>query len=251
MMQPEGNSLVRPNLSRRARACDALAAIALAIASFAMPARAQTMFQWPDTSAQVSHYANMEDCLAADDRVKRSVVRREELTVWRDTIPINPRQALEPEPADVGKTASQCAARFVEPNVDIRDFAPALTLFLAAGRDSDAAALVSRRVAAPAKNARDRGIVVDSAVEIYLNARPARLDAAENLLLHRIRTSTDRVERLKTYATHLDAGCRRHGAIEARGAVDREHRGLAHARRSAVGGIRAPRGGEWWPALHL
>ena len=212
MIQPQGNSLVRPGFVRRARAlaCRTFGAIATAIVSFAMPAHAQTMFQWPDTAAHVSHYANMEDCLAADDRVKRSVVHREELTVWRDTIPINPRQALEPEPVEVAKTASQCAARFVEPNIDIRDFAPALTLFLAAGRDSDATALVARRVAAPARNARDRGIVVDSAVGIYLGARPARLDAAENLLLHRVRSSSDRVERLKTYATLListrDAG---------------------------------------------
>lgn len=207
MVHLEGHRGGRRGLARRARArvLAVLGAIAPSLAALAMPARAQTMFRWPDTSAQLSHYAYIEDCLAADDRVKQSVARREGLTVWRDTVPFDPRQALEPQPAEVTQTASQCAARFVESKVDVHDFAPGLKLFLAAGRDSDAAALVQRRMAVPEKNARDRGIVVDSAVEIYLNARPARLAAAENLLLHRAKSSTDRIERLKTYSTLMIA----------------------------------------------
>lgn len=213
MRQQRTNDIERRSLARgaRARTCGALLAIAPVIASFAAAAHAQTMFQWPDTSAHVTSYANVEDCLAADDRVKRSVEREEELRVWHDTMPQNPREALEPQPAAVTATASQCAARFLEPKVDVHDFAPAMKLFLAAGRDSDAAALVERRVAAiPAKNARNRGAVVDSAVEIYLGAKPKRIGAAEELLLHRAKSSTDRVERFKTYATLLtdarDAG---------------------------------------------
>jgi len=181
-----------------------LAALVAAAGVRAMPAQAQTKFQWPDTSARVTQYAHMEDCLAADERVKEGVARREELTVWHDTMPQNPREWLVPQPAEVTKTATQCAARFTEEKVDVHDFAPALKLFLAAGRDSDAAALVERRVAAvPAKSPRDRGIVVDSAVDIYLGARPTRLAAAEELLLHRAKSTTDRVQRLKTYATLL------------------------------------------------
>jgi hypothetical protein len=47
--------------------------------------------------------------------------------------------------------------------------------------------------------------VVDSAVEIYVSARPVRLEAAEALLIQRARTSADRIERLRTYASMLRA----------------------------------------------
>jgi len=184
----------------------ALALLAPSAVLCTMSASAQTRFQWPDTSEHVAHYANMEDCLAAADRVRSSVIRREELTEWHDTMPRDPREALEPQRAQVTQTASQCAAQFAEAKVDVHDFAPAMKLFLAAGRDSDAAALVERRIAAaPPKSARERGAVVDSAVEFYVRARPSRLDAAEGLLLHRARTSTDRVERLRTYFSMLQA----------------------------------------------
>lgn len=205
MRQQSGQDVQRMHFAGRVLA-RGLAALVPAAGLCATPAHAQTRFQWPDTSAHVAHYANMEDCLAADERVKRSVQNRAELTVWHDTLPRNPREALEPQPAQVTETASQCAAQFTEQKVDIHDFAPALKLFLAAGRDSDAAAVVERRVgAASAKNARERGAIVDSAVEIYLHARPTRLAAAEDLLLHRAKSGTDRVERLKTYAMLLKA----------------------------------------------
>jgi hypothetical protein len=171
-----------------------------------MSASAQTRFQWPDTSEHVAHYASMEECLAAADRVTGSIMRRRELTEWHDTMPRDPREALEPQPEQVTQVSSQCAAQFAEAKVDVHDFAPAMKLFLAAGRDSDAAALLERRIAAaPPRSARERGAVVDSAVELYTNARPTRLDAAEGLLMHRVRTSTDRVERMKTYFSLLMA----------------------------------------------
>lgn len=184
----------------------ALALLAPGAVVCTMSASAQTRFTWPDTSEHVAHYTNMENCLAAAGRVHSSVLRREDLTQWRDTFPQNPRESLEPLPAAVSQTATQCAAQFAEAKVDIHDFAPAMQLFLIAGRDSDVAALVQRRVAAvPAKSSRERGAVVDSAVEMYVSAKPSRLEAAEGLLLHRVHTSTDRVERLNTYATMLRA----------------------------------------------
>jgi hypothetical protein len=184
----------------------ALALMAPSAVLCTMSASAQTRFQWPDTSEHVAHYANMEDCLAAADRVRSSVNRREELTEWHDTMPRDPREALKPQRAQVTQTASQCAAQFAEAKVDVHDFAPAMKLFLAAGRDSDAAALVERRIAAaPPKSARERGAVVDSAVEFYVHAKPSRLDAAEGLLLHRARTTTDRVERMRTYHSMFQA----------------------------------------------
>jgi len=178
-------------------------AIAL-LAMAAYPAAAQTRFQWPDTTVHVVHYAHIEECLAADGRVWSGVERRNDLTEWRDTIPTNLREGLEPLPLEVSQTAKACAARFVPATVEPRDFNYALQLFLAAGRDSDAAVLVERRLAAvPAKNAIERGALVDTAVQLYAGAKPSRLDAADQLLLHRAKTSGDRVQRLKTYETML------------------------------------------------
>ena len=183
-----------------------LVALAMTAMASACPALAQTRFQWPDTSETLTRYSNIEKCLAAIDRVNASVVRREGLTLWRDTMPRDEREALEPPPAEAVAIAKQCSARFVEAKVEIRDFAPAQRLFLAAGRDSDAAALVDRRIAAAATaSARDRSIVIDSAVTIYVNAKPSRLSAAEALLARRLHGTTDRVERLRTYASLLRA----------------------------------------------
>ena len=181
--------------------------VSITIALLAMsvhPAAAQTRFQWPDTTVQVVRYANIEDCLAADGRVWSGVSRRKDLSEWHDTIPTNLREGLEPLPTEVSETAKACAARFVPAKVEPRDFNYALQLFLAAGRDSDAAALVERRLSlVPEKNAIARGALVDTAVQLYAGAKPSRLDAADQLLMHRAKTSSDRVQRLKTYETML------------------------------------------------
>jgi hypothetical protein len=181
--------------------------IALALlAPTAMPASAQTRFQWPDTTTHVARYAYIEDCLAADGRVWGSVLRRRELTEWHDTMPPDLHEGLKPLPPEVSRTAKECAARFDPAKVEPREFAHAMELFLAAGRDSAAAALVERRLAAvPAKSAIERGAIVDTAVMLYAGAKPSRLDAAEQLLLHRAKTTSDRVARLKTYSTMLMA----------------------------------------------
>jgi hypothetical protein len=181
--------------------------IALAlIAMTSISASAQTRFQWPDTTSHVTRYTHIEDCLAANARVWGSVRHRQELINWRDTVPFNSHEGLEPLPPDVSRTAIQCAARFDVAKVEPREFAYAMQLFLDAGRDSDAAILVERRLAAaPAKNVLERGAIVDTAVTLYADAKPARLDAADRLLLQRTKTSSDRVSRLKTYATMLIA----------------------------------------------
>jgi hypothetical protein len=181
--------------------------IALAlIALTSMPASAQTRFQWPDTTSKVASYTHIEDCLAADMRVWASVLRRREVSGWHDTMPFDSHEGLKPLPIEVSQTAKQCAARFDPAKVEPNEFAHAMTLFLAAGRDSDAAALVERRLSAiPAKSAIERGAIVDTAVMLYAGAKPVRLDAAEQLLFHRAKTTSDRVSRLKTYSTMLIA----------------------------------------------
>jgi len=172
-------------------------------------ALAQTRFQWPDTTEHFSHYTNIENCLAADVRVSTSIENRRELTEWQDTLPKNGREQLKPQAPQLTQSASQCAEAFSVAKVDPRDYAPAMQLFLAAGRDSDAATIVERWLAAvPVKNAIERGAIVDSAVLIYVGATPLRLASAEDLLLRRAKTANDRIERFKTYATLLWAADR-------------------------------------------
>jgi hypothetical protein len=183
-----------------------LAAMAPVLFFSASALSAQTRFEWPDTVVRVASYTSVDECLAATERVRAGIKRRRELTVWPDTFPHDPAEALKPEPALVRETAARCATRFVEPTSNLNDFPLLLALYLAAARDSDAAALVARRLAAvPAKSSFARAAVADSAVEVYLNVRPARVAAAEDILLRRARASTDRIQRLKTYYTLMNA----------------------------------------------
>ncbi|MBX6333368.1 MAG: hypothetical protein IRY91_16090 [Gemmatimonadaceae bacterium] len=182
------------------------AAAGLALALGAPRAVAQTRFAWPDTTTHVGQYPRVEQCLTAVARARREALHREALTVWRDTTPSDPHFALEPEPAPVVQTAARCAARFAASSAPLEDFALLLRVYLAAGRDADASALVARRLAAvPANAPRERIAVSDSAVRLYLEARPERLDAAEQLLLARVRGGADRIERIELYARLMDA----------------------------------------------
>ncbi|MBX6332537.1 MAG: hypothetical protein IRY91_11880 [Gemmatimonadaceae bacterium] len=197
-------------------------AAALALAFGAPSVSAQTSFAWPDTVVQVASYTRVDQCLAGVDRVRAGLARREALTVWRDTLPRDPREALEPEPLLVQETAQRCAARFAAASVDVHDFAPLLELYLAAGRDSDAAILLRRRLAAvPAKATHERAAVGDTAIRIYLAAQPARVAAAEEILLARARESEGRVRRIAIYSELMAAAKRAGDTTRARRAAQR------------------------------
>ncbi|HEX6535719.1 MAG TPA: hypothetical protein VF041_14070, partial [Gemmatimonadaceae bacterium] len=177
------------------------------LAALAAPAAAQTRFEWPDTTVQISKYTTVDLCLAAIGRVRGDLYRREALTVRRDTMPQDPRENLKPWPAPVTEAAARCAARFPEATAKLDDFAPLLELYLMAGRDADASALVTRRLAAvPAKSAPERRAVDDSLVRIYLAARPAHLDEAERILVARAHEGgTDRMDRMEIYTELMSA----------------------------------------------
>ena len=167
------------------------------------PAGAQTRFEWPDTTVDVAKYATVEECLAAAGRVRFGQRVQEALTVWRDTIMEGfLKSRLDSEPAPVVAAARRCGARFAEPEAALDGFPLLLRLYLVAGRDADAQALVARRLAALPATARraQRAAVIDTAVKLYMDAQPARLAAAESLLLQFANDGADRVERLSIYA---------------------------------------------------
>lgn len=162
---------------------------ALLAACIAASAGAQTTrFEWPSAPVDVAHYATVEECLALTGRVRDSVEQSDAL--WRDTIALTPALARAPLPPVVTETARRCSARFAPQRVPLADFAPHLQLLLLAGRDSDAAALITRRLAAVApKGGSERAGVLDTVIMAYmgfayashdgLEAQPVRLAAVE------------------------------------------------------------------------
>jgi hypothetical protein len=165
-------------------------------------ARAQASFTWPsDSTIDVARYLTPEECLAAvgraNDKTDNSLPG-----LLRDTLPDTRDRELadagRPPAAPVVETARRCGARFPASTAPITLFTPLLSLYLAAGRDADAATLVERRLkAVPATGDAERVAVLDTVVHMYLNSgqfgvdrpfplpqftRPVRLAAAERAL---------------------------------------------------------------------
>lgn len=171
----------------------------LVIALVTPAAQGQTLFATPDT-LDVARYTTVEECLAAISRVKDSV-ENQPAWIWRDTLPATQSRlaadARAPLPAPVAAVARRCSARFRGGAVPLGDFAPLLSLFLAADRDADADTLLARRLKEVGPTAdRERAAVLDTAIHVYLAlnqvggqpfalplfAHPARLAAAESLV---------------------------------------------------------------------
>ena len=182
--------------------------LAALCAAIALPSSvaAQTRFAWPDTVVDVSKYTTVEACLAAAQRVQSGQYALHSKIEWRDTMPSDIREPLRPLAAPVTQTAVRCAARFDQRSAKLTDFAHLMQLYLYADRDADAKALLERRIGAiSAKSTKEHIAVEDSAIGIYLDAQPRRLDPAEQLLIARARSGGDRLDRLALYSRLMDA----------------------------------------------
>lgn len=184
-------------------------------------ARGQTTFEWPEQPIDVSHYATVEECLAVTLRVRDSVALRG--PVWRDTLQYTAHEAAMPLPEHVTDVARRCGARFAEPEVPITDFAPTVRLYLFAGRDSDATALVTRRLAAVEPKAdHERAAVLDTAVKAYIRAQPSRLVAAGPLLKEflRLGAASPAVARMELPFAYMNAAIGAGDTVRARWAAE-------------------------------
>ncbi|HEX6536978.1 MAG TPA: hypothetical protein VF041_20500 [Gemmatimonadaceae bacterium] len=170
--------------------------VAAAIAVCAPSARAQTRFVLADTTVDVGTYTTVEECAAAVLRVRHGMERHEQKVVWKDTLPYDPREVMTPLPEATVATAQRCTARFPAATVPVTDFAILVPLYLIANRDADAATLANRRLAAipavhgskPGSPATDsakaaRIAVLDTTFTFYMDAKPARVVAAESLVV--------------------------------------------------------------------
>jgi hypothetical protein len=151
---------------------------------------AQTRFTWPG-GVDLSHYTTIEDCLALTGRMRDSLERSS--AVWKDTLQVRPEEARAPLPGLLTETAQRCSAPFVASTAPLTDFAGLLQLYVMAARDTEAAALVERRLKSiGAKADAERAGVLDTTIQTYLGvgspgrpafaAQPARLAAAEPLV---------------------------------------------------------------------
>lgn len=179
------------------------AGLALALAVAAPRAAAQAQFTWPDTAVDVAKYTTLIQCHAAVRRARDVLEMRRDRNPAADTVPPDPRASLKPAPAAVTATAARCSARWAAATADLADWRRLVELFLDANRDADAKALVTRRLAA-AKGTPERNAASDTATEIYIAARPVRLDAARELIVARARGG-DRIDRIQLYIRYLVA----------------------------------------------
>lgn len=177
---------------------------AIALSVGVAPVAAQTRFMVPDIPADVAHYTRVSQCVAAVARVGSE----EELKGWKeqnmlpDTMPEDFQEPFRPLPASVVATAQRCAARWTPAAANLTEFDFLFPLFLSAGRDADAAALLTRRLAAvgPKRGGdTERTAIIFAAANMYTNAQPARLAAAESILTALVRQTSDRIERLQIY----------------------------------------------------
>ena len=196
-----------------------LVALGVALAS-ALPAAAgaQTFFAWPDTAVDVATYATVEDCQAIVRRARYTAESRNDLVtaVWSDTLPLDPQERIAPQPTSVTETARHCMARFAAvDSVPLSAFSALLPLYLHAEWDDKARALVERRIAAIALDARQKegavdagaelAAAIDTVVEVALGrgvgqgVQPKRGALAYDVVMEHLPNVPDRLTRLRIY----------------------------------------------------
>jgi hypothetical protein len=144
---------------------------------------AQVRFTWPTAKLDVATYTNVDDCIAAVIRVADSVRNMEQ--TLPDTMPLSGDGdwATRPLVPAAGAVAKRCGARLTSDNVSADNFIPAMSLLLMTNRDNDADALAKKRLSAiPMSAAKDKMYILDSLVNVYLAARPVRLEQADRVI---------------------------------------------------------------------
>jgi len=159
----------------------------LAALIFARRAEGQVSFAWPDGTDDVSRYTWVEECLSATTRVRDSVA------AWNTgaitgTAALAARSPVRALPAAAIAQASRCAVRWPAATAPLTDFGILFKLYLAASRDADAEIVLARQLASVPGDtgARKRSESISNAINEYLDAQPARLVAAELLLVEQL-----------------------------------------------------------------
>lgn len=185
----------------------------LGTALWTSPASAQTWFEWPDTIVDLSRYTTIDQCHAAVGRVRVAVgVQDLRATgIWRDTIPYDPAEDSVRLPDEVSETARRCLERFATvDSVPLDYFKVLVPLYVIAGWDEKAQALVRRRIATIEPDDEDALVsVLDSVSRIYrgnpvdnsgvLRVQPRRPELALEIFQEYLPRISDRVNRFMVY----------------------------------------------------
>jgi hypothetical protein len=182
--------------------------LAAGMALWGLPAAAQTLFAWPDTTVDVSAYTTLEECEAAVRRSSLTTISSEALVtgIWRDTMPADSLEGRGLTPAPVAETAQRCMARFAAvDSVPLDNWKIVIPLYLQAGWDAKARALVDRRLATVRPDAEKELVeVTEALLEIYIGRSSRvpsrRLAVAQELVATLAPRISDRVKRLRIYS---------------------------------------------------
>ncbi len=214
---------------------------------------AQTRFEWPSSQVDVTKYQYIEDCSGAMGRVGDSVRARS--AVREDTIALRTQGFGTELPDPVIAIARRCLEKFSPTQVSTKETNLAQSLYLMAGRDADAAAVVEQRLRSiSSTDTLLRLTMLDSAERIYMRAVPKRLVAAKQIV-EDIRSAGDVYPFMKRLGLYFDLMA----AGEATGDVEMMNyygnsiftlaRGLSDEERNGPAAIVLPN--LLWATIHI
>ena len=180
------------------------------------PADAQTRFSWPDTTVNIAAYTTIEECQAAVTRTLEYTDARNDLVSgrWTDTLPLVDSLEMPGKialPAPVTETARRCGARFANADsIPLTFFNVLVPLYLQAGWDAKARALMERRLAAiKPKDDTERAAVIDTIIQILKADSRNRIGLrrsamAREIVAEHLPKVSDRPKRLRVYSEMIN-----------------------------------------------
>ncbi len=143
-------------------------------------AQAQTKFDWPDSRYDISHYKYIDVCVAVRERVNDSTYARTEQ--WIDTLHYTAHNRSTPLHKSVVAATKKCLSPFSPDLISTSEFTRAQELYLVAGMDSEAKAIVDRRIRQiPGDSPLVLVRALDTTISVYMKAQPGRLQEALDL----------------------------------------------------------------------
>ena len=202
---------------RKTRTVHTLLLAVVAVVS-TRPVAGQTHFQIPDIEVDLSTYTNVYDCMGAVDRVTTKLETEAFYATgtWPDTLPHDPEEGWQPFPAIVGETARTC----LEATTEDAASAPLVawrvlgSLYLHAGMDDSARAVVERRLTAAEPDSTDElsGLFTDvlflynAQGAVGMGIKPPQPAAGDDIVLEHIGRMPTLDGRLQVYMQMLVTG---------------------------------------------
>lgn len=190
--------------------------LAMSVVLSTSPANAQTLFSWPDTTVNIAAYTTIEECQAVVSRTLEYTAARNDLVSgrWGDTLSLVDSleiPGMKALPSPVTETVRRCGARFANADsVPLTLFTVLGRLYLQAGWDAKARALMERRLAAiEPKDDTERAAVIDTIVQILKADSRNRIGLrrstmAREIVAEHLPKVSDRVKRLRVYSDMMN-----------------------------------------------